>query len=351
MKNLTFYLILTIAAGYLQSCKSAKDKSAESTQNSDDVVSVKTAPVIRKKLNIPIHVSGVLASNAEIKLSFKIGGVIDKIFVQEGAFVRKGQVLAQLNLSEISSQVNQARVSVEKSTRDLNRVKNLYADSVSTLEQVQNATTGLDVARANLQIAEFNQRYAVIIAPANGRILKRYSEPNEITSPGNPVFLLSSSDEAWVVTVGLTDRDVLKIKENDKAQLNLDAYPGETFDAFVSQIDQTTNRQSGTYEVKLQIDTKGKRMISGLVAKGQIETTSESDELVIPIEALSEADGHKGYVFVLNSDGITVKKLPVVFSDIYQKEVGITIGLEAGQQVIVAGVSYLAAESKVKVAK
>ena len=350
MKNLIYYLFVLGLASCFTACNSKK-KEAVATKPAEEIIAVKTATVARKSLDIPVHVSGILASNAEVKLSFKIGGVIDRIFVQEGAFVRKGQSLAQLNQSEISSQVTQARASVEKSVRDLGRVRNLYADSVSTLEQVQNATTGVEVAKAGLQIAEFNQRYAIITAPVNGRILKRLAEPNEITSIGTPVFILSSSDEAWVVTVGLTDRDVLRIHENDKATLSLDAYPGENFEAFVSQIDQTTNRQSGTYEVKLQINPQGKRMISGMVAKGEIKTATTSQQLTIPIEALTEADGHTGYVFVLDQAGSAVKKVPVTFSEMYKNEVGITAGLEAGQQVVVAGVSYLTDASKVKLVK
>jgi RND family efflux transporter MFP subunit len=246
--------------------------------------------------------------------------------------------------------VQQARVSAEKSSRDLQRAKNLYADTVTTLEQVQNATSGLDLAKANLQAAEFNLRFASIVAPVNGQILKRLSEPNEIIGSGYPVFLLGSADEAWVITVGLSDKDVIRIQENDKASISLDAYPNEVFEAFVSQIDQTSNRGSGTYEVKLQINPRGKRMVSGFIAKGQILPKNQQNPLVIPIEALSEADGNTAYVFLLNADNQTVKKIKIGIADIYENQVAVSEGLEENQTVIVAGVAYLSSESKVRVA-
>jgi RND family efflux transporter MFP subunit len=334
-KNILFLLVLISFAA----CQRVKDKPAETPAETS--IPVKAVAVEQKTLDVPIHCTGILTSKAEIKLAFKTGGVIERIYVREGQFVRKGQILAQLNLAEINSQVIQAKAALEKSGRDVQRVRNLYADSVSTLEQVQNASTGQEVASASLRIAEFNRQYSTIVAPANGRILKRMAEPNEITAPGNPVFLLSSADEAWVVTVGLADRDLVRIKEGDRAELSLDAYPGQIFQAAVSQIDETTNRGSGTYEVELQINPAGRRLVSGFVAKGELLPSQKLPFLVIPIEALTEADGGKGYVYVLEPGGKKVSKIQVTVAAVYKNQVAVSQGLSVGQQVVTAGVAYL----------
>ncbi len=87
-----------------------------------------------------------------MKLSFKIGGIIKNIFVDEGQRVYKAQKLTELDLSEIKAQVNQAQSAFEKAKRDLERMKRLYADNVVTLEQLQNAETGFEIVKSNLKI-------------------------------------------------------------------------------------------------------------------------------------------------------------------------------------------------------
>jgi multidrug efflux pump subunit AcrA (membrane-fusion protein) len=86
-----------------------------------------------------ITASGLLSTENEARLSFKISGIIEKIFVKEGDRVRKGQLLATLKSTEIASQVQQVQLTVEKAQRDYQRANNLYKDSVVTLEQLQNA--------------------------------------------------------------------------------------------------------------------------------------------------------------------------------------------------------------------
>ena len=82
--------------------------------------------------------------------------------------------MAQLDLSEIEAHSDQARAAFEKAGRDLARVKKLYDDNVTTLEQLQNATTAFEIASSQVRVAEFNLHHSSIFAPVNGKILKRF---------------------------------------------------------------------------------------------------------------------------------------------------------------------------------
>ena len=123
---------------------------------SENIVNVKILEAQKVSTRVPVICSGKLSAKSEAKLSFKIGGIIDRIFVSEGSSVSKGQLLARLNLSEIQAKVDQASLAMEKAQRDYDRVKSLYEDSVATLEQFQDVTTQLDLAIANLKISKFN---------------------------------------------------------------------------------------------------------------------------------------------------------------------------------------------------
>src|SRR6266446_7822800 len=118
-----------------------------------DAVVVRVAPVSVDRIAPPVTASGTLGAKEEVTLSFKVGGVVSRIFVDEGRAVRAGDTLAELDLSEIDAAVARARSAAEKAERDLTRARRLYADSVATLEQAQNAQTGRDVAHAELETA------------------------------------------------------------------------------------------------------------------------------------------------------------------------------------------------------
>jgi multidrug efflux pump subunit AcrA (membrane-fusion protein) len=126
------------------------DAKAEVPQVAD-AVAVRTAPVAREWVTRPVEATGTLHSKDEIELSFKMPGIVARVLVAEGQQVRRGQTLATLDLREIDAQVMAARSAVTKAERDLARAEALYADSVATLAQVQDARTGAEVARSGLQ--------------------------------------------------------------------------------------------------------------------------------------------------------------------------------------------------------
>jgi len=113
-----------------------------------------------------ILTNGVVANKDELRLSFKVAGVIKSIHVDEGQAVHAGERLAQIEQTEIDAQLEQARALAEKAQRDLARGERLFADEVITLEQLQDLRTAAATARAQLQGVQFNRGYSVITAPA-----------------------------------------------------------------------------------------------------------------------------------------------------------------------------------------
>jgi RND family efflux transporter MFP subunit len=348
MKNL---ILITMMSLFMLACGgSGKEKKAEA-EVLEDATPVRIKAVQSKKIQASIFASGVVAPQAEIKLSFKTGGVIEQMYAQEGSTVYRGQLLATLNLSEIQAQVNQAKYGLEKSKRDLDRAKNLYTDSVATLEQVQNANTAQQLSASGLQIAEFNQRYSTIYAPVSGKVLRRFTEPNELIGPSMPVFLIGSTEAAWVVKVALSDKDVVRIKLGDIAQVKMDAHPTVNFKASVLQIAQIASQATGTYEVELLLETGNVNMIAGFIAQAEIVPQASSENIIIPISALVEADGDKGYVYVLEKDKKTVKKTQVKIALTQANEVALFDGLAQGTEIVTEGAAYLTNGSKIRIVK
>ncbi len=95
----------------------------------------------------PLTATGIVSSSSEARLSFKTGGIVEKLYFKEGDRVSKGQLLARLNLTEINAAVSQAREGLAKAQRDQQRAQNLYRDSVATQEQVQIASTAVRLSQ------------------------------------------------------------------------------------------------------------------------------------------------------------------------------------------------------------
>jgi RND family efflux transporter MFP subunit len=342
-------LIPLSMVGTYMACSKANAKDVSEKTIDTEIIPVRTVKVEQKTVTHDIIGTGMLGSKAESRPSFKIGGVISKIYVKEGDNVSAGQLLATLDLTEINAQVSQAQIGVDKAERDMQRVKNLYADTVATLEQVQNATTGSDAAKRTLEIAKFNRRFAEVRATKSGKVLKKLMNEGELAGPGTPIFVINeaiSSD--WVVRVGVSDRDWAALRVGNNAAVTFDAYSNQTYTGRITKLADYADPMSGTFEVEITVSPKANtRFVLGMYAHVKMSPSNASTMTVVPIEALTEGNGTEGVVFAPNNNGGVVK-VPVKIAFIGGKEIGVS-GLERVSEVITEGSSYLTEKSKIKI--
>lgn len=247
---------------------------------------------------IPVYASGVITALESMRLSFKTGGYVNKIVVDEGQYVKKGQTLATLNTSEIDAQVNRAQLNVDKVARDLARLKRLYADSAATLQSIQDTQTALEVAKSDLIIAKFNQTNSTILAPVAGRVQMKLAEENELVTPGQPILTISSKNKGMSLNAGLSDRDVVKLKLGDTAKVKFDAYPDLQGRAIVTEIGAEANPLTGTFQVELTIQGYPKELKSGFFAKASIFPSNQPAYFKIPMHAMVSGNDREVVVFV-----------------------------------------------------
>jgi RND family efflux transporter MFP subunit len=309
---------------------------------------VRVAEISEQSITRAVTATGTLGSKEEIALSFKIGGVVRDLRVDPGASVHAGETLAALELGEIDAAVSRARSAAEKAERDVTRARRLYADSVFTLAQRQDAETGADVARADLETVLFNRRYAVIVAPAAGVILSRRAEPGQLVTPGTTILVLGSRARGSVVRIGLADRDAVRVRRGDRATVRFDALPGREFPGTVSEISAAAEAGTGTYPVEIGI-TGADGLGSGLVGQVEIRPGAGQRTTLIPVEALLEADGSSATVYVLSADGARAERRRVTVGFLTDNRAAIAAGLEGARRVITDGAAYLQDGARVKV--
>jgi len=300
---------------------------------------VRVAAVTHERLAPPVIATGTLGPKEEVGLSFKVGGIVGRVLVDEGATVRAGDTLAALDLAEIDAGVTQARSAAEKAERDLARAQRLYADSVTTLEQVQNAQTGHDVASAALESAIFNRRFAIVVAPAAGVILRRSVEPGELVGPLAPVLTLGSASRGTVVRAGLADRDIVRVRRGDPARVTFDALGGRVLEGTVTEIAAAADPLTGTYRVEVAVPAAG--LASGLVGRMEIRPAARAEVALVPVDALLEADGVRATVMALSADGRRAERRVVRIAFLAGDRVAVADGLAGVTRVITDGAAWL----------
>ncbi|MEP7093427.1 MAG: efflux RND transporter periplasmic adaptor subunit [Flavobacterium sp.] len=348
MKSTTI-LISLLALPFFYACK--EEKKEHTPFETADVIAIKTATVQSLALASNISASGLVTTENEANYGFKIGGVVSHIYVEEGQFFKKGQLLATLDATEINAGLNQTDLNVKKYERDYNRANNLYKDSVYTLEQLQNTKTGLDIARKQKDAVAFNARYAKIYATANGFVSKKIANEGEVVDPGSPILAINETTQNnnYLLKIGLTDQEWASVKMGQKAVVSLDGYPDEHFDATVFRKSQAADAALGSFQVELKLNMKNSKPAVGMFGKAEIKAENAQDFIVIPYNSLIEADGNKAFVFIVENN--KVKRKPVTINKFENNKVFIKDGLEKTDQIVVSNSAYLNEESTIKIIK
>lgn len=316
-------------------------------------VSVAVVAATSGAVTDPVIATGTFGPRDEIPLSFKIGGVIAHVAVDQGTAIRKGQVLAALDLREIDAAVDKARVAVDKSTRDAARLQRLAADSIATLAQLQDANSALDAARADYQTARINREYATIVAPESGIVLQRPATAGTTIGAGVPVVTIGGHRRGQVLRAGISDRDALRLHVGDSARVQFDAVPDSTFTGVVSLIGHAADARTGTYTVEVQV-RHANALPAGLVGRVEIAARARGTSTLVPVDALVEADADSATVYTVSSTTIgrdhapTAEAHHVRITQIAGDRVAVT-GIEPGARVITRGAAYLHHGSTVRI--
>ncbi len=285
---------------------------------------VRTAPVEEARVDAGVRAVGVLAPRDELRLSFKVGGIVERMAVDAGDRVAAGQVLATLKRAEVDAAVAQAAEAAEKSRRDLERARQLRVDEA-------------------LSAAEFNARYSSIVAPAAGVVQQRLARAGELVQGGQPVLVLGATGSGWVVRAALADRDAVRVNVGDVAEVSFDAFPGRRYAGRVSRVGSSADPQTGTFEVEVEVEPAGARFVRGLVGKLRLTPGGDGATIraVVPVTAIVEADGPDAIVYVHDAAAGIAQRRPVKVGSIVGERVVVLDGLAPGERVVTDGAAWL----------
>ena len=218
-----------------------------------------------------------------------------------------------------------------------------------TLEQMQNAKTGADVAKQALEQVLFNQQYSKIYSPAEGFVTHKKGNPGEYIAAGTNVFVINASSAAskWILKAGVSDQDWAAIAAGNTATVVIEAFPGKTFHAVVSKRSLSADAATGSFGIELQINMAGQQPAIGMFGRATISPSGKTNAYNIPYEALLEANGRIGFVFV-SDDAKTVRKVQVSIAEIAGNTISVSDGLNGHRYLVTSGSPYLNDHSTIK---
>lgn len=295
---------------------------------------------------------GLVRPDLDAILSFKISGLVKSIAVDMGDRVKKGDVLAELDMREIGADVRRAAAAAAKAKRDVERLKPLFEKGFASNQAMQDAETAYDLAVAERQRVEFNRQLSTITAPADGVVLSRMAEPNEIVSAGAPILTVSQGGGGFILKSGLADRDVAQIRVGAKAHVTLDAFPDREIAGTVRRIAAASEARTGTFEVEIELDGTPEGTASGFIGEARIEPVADSKRarvLAIPATAILEGHGATANVYVIDEKSMTVRPTRIEILRVAGDSIIVRGGLSEGDRVVSAGAPYLRPGAKIRV--
>ena len=306
---------------------------------------VRTANVEHRPIAHPIRVTGLIRSKNEVELSFLVGGEVTWVGVDVGSSVRRGQVLARIDDTQVSADAARARAAAEKARRDLDRVAALQKSGAIPEASLDDAKTGDAIAVAQKRSADFALRHGVLVAPDDGVIDARLVDSGEVVGLGQPAFRLSGKARGAVVRAALSDRDVVGLEVGRGAVASIDALGDEVFTAKVSQVAAAASPGTGTFEVELRLDNAPVHIRSGMTAKLEIQRILRPGS-VVPVAALTPGETELASVVAIDN-GIA-KRWPVRVLFLEGNEVALEESLSGVQKVATEGAPTLKDGLRVK---
>ena len=348
LSRFSSFLLLSVFALYLVGCSNAESKPAENEENEEEVIpSVPVEAAYVTKGNISAFFTGTASLEAEEEASVatKANGVVTKIYVEEGDYVKAGQALAKLDGERLALELARTEVSLNKLKREYERNDDLYTKQLISVEEYERVKSEYETQKAAYDLAKLELDYTTVRAPISGIVSQRFIKVGNTLQMNEPTFLISDFDPLLAIMY-VPERELGKLKANQTALLSVDALQGSTFNGKIKRISPIVDATTGTFKVTVEVQDESRVLKPGMFGRVQIIYDTHQNTQLVPKEAIIEEDDRVSVFIVQDTIAVRVN-INKGFTD--AEYVEILSGVQEGDQIITAGQGSLRDSSKVEV--
>lgn len=268
-------------------------------------VTYTTAKVERQNIENTVTATGTIEPVTSVTVGTQVSGIVSKLYVDYNSVVKKGQVIAELDKTNLISELNTAKANLSSAQSTLNyektnfgRYKTLYQKGLVSADDYENARLSYDKARQqvvsakeNVQKAQTNLGYATITSPIDGVVLSKSVEEGQTVAASfntPELFTIAKDLTDMRVIADIDEADIGGVKEGQRVTFTVDAFPDDLFEGEVTQVRQQATTESNvvTYEVVISAPNKDLKLKPGLTANVTIFTLEKKNVTAVPAKAL-----------------------------------------------------------------
>ncbi len=331
----------------------------------EEQINFKQEKVTPQTLQNSVTATGTIEAVTSVTVGTQVSGIVSKLYVDYNSVVKKGQVIAELDKTNLISELNTAKANLASAqssfsyqSANLKRYQTLYKKGLVSADDYENALLTYRQAkeqvassRENVQKAQTNLGYATITSPIDGTVISKSVEEGQTVAASfntPELFTIAKDLTNMQVVADVDEADIGGVKVGDRVNFTVDAYPDDTFQGTVKQVrlQATTTNNVVTYEVVISAPNADLKLKPGLTANVTIFTQERQGVLSVPNKALrftptKETVGKKtkivdckgkNKVWTLNGNTLTAHAVNIGQTDGIHTE--ITKGLKAGQNIV-----------------
>ncbi len=360
LKKMTVKILILLFIIYTIGCSQDKNKENSTSSN---VIPVVVFNVKRNDITKMLKLTGNIQPIQMVNVVPDISGKIKKIYVEEGDFVKKGQILAELDTRSIKLRLQQAEAGLavaqsnfDDASKNWERIKSLFKKGTVSPQQYEKARLGYEAAEAQLKqakaafnLAKYQLEVSKMKAPFDGIITGKYINEQEVVNPMMPGGrgVVTVMDLSKVkITASISEKDFTDIKVGLDAKIRVDSYPDKEFFGKISKVNPTADPLSRTFMIEIQVPNEDMMLRAGMFARINIIVKKHKNVITIPVDCTIKSMNNV-HVFVINNN-IAEKRVIKTGLEV-NGIVEVLDGLKENEQVVITGKEMLKDGTVVKV--
>jgi len=338
-----FIIASTLALLLLSGCSGNKDEK----NNEEQVFAVPVTinPLERGQISSNYHSTAVLESINDAEVITRVTGIIEQLVVEEGDYVEKGQLIAEIDSRRYQLRLAQADAELASVTQELKRITAMHQKRLVSTERVDKLTYQQQSTKVTRDLAALDLKDSRITAPIAGFIASKLVKQGHFTQ-GYQKLVHIVDQKSLQAVLHIPEHQLANVALHQIAHLNFNAFPAQSFIAKIRSISPIINPQSGTFKVIMSLDNIGQQLKPGMFAQVALVFSTHSNALKVSSDAIISRDGQQ-YIYVVENN--KAREIPITLGFIEKQLTEISGDIDQGAEIIVSGQHNVKSDTLVKV--